>query len=43
MSEEQSHLSVTSRGEVKIVEFADRKILDELCISEIRDELAGLS
>lgn len=42
MSEEQSHLSVTSRGEVKVVEFADRKILDELCISEIRDELAGL-
>jgi anti-sigma B factor antagonist len=27
---------------VSVVEFADRKILDELCIAEIRDELTAL-
>lgn len=42
MSEEQSHLTVTNRNGVSVVEFADRKILDELCIVEIRDELSGL-
>ncbi len=42
MAQEQSHLTVTSRDGVNVVEFADRKILDELCISEIRDELSKL-
>ncbi len=42
MSEEQSHLTVTNRSGVSVVEFADRKILDELCITEIRDELSEL-
>jgi anti-sigma B factor antagonist len=42
MTEQPSHLSVTNRRGVSIVEFADRKILDELCINEIRDELLGL-
>lgn len=42
MTEQRSHLSVTNKRGVNIVEFADRKILDELCINEIRDELIGL-
>ncbi len=42
MGEERSHLTVTNRDGVNVVEFADRKILDELCISEIRDELFRL-
>ncbi len=42
MTKEKSHLSVTNREGVSIVEFAERKILDELCITEIRDELAKL-
>jgi anti-sigma B factor antagonist len=42
MTKEKSHLSIANREGVSIVEFAERKILDELCISEIRDELAKL-
>lgn len=42
MAEQNSHLTIKDRGGVRIVEFSDRKILDELCISEIRDELSGL-
>ncbi len=42
MTNERSHLTVTNRDGVSMVEFADRKILDELCISEIRDELSNL-
>lgn len=42
MSEEKSHLTITDQDGVRVVEFADRKILDELCISEIREELAKL-
>ena len=42
MTEENSHLTVVDRKGVSVVEFADRKILDELCISEIREELAQL-
>ena len=42
MTEGQSHLMVMERNGVHIVEFADRKILDELCISEIREELSKL-
>ncbi len=42
MAEEQSHLTVRESEGVKIVEFADRKILDELCIAEIREELSAL-
>jgi len=42
MSEPRSHLTVTSRDGVNVVEFADRKILDELCIAEIREELTAL-
>lgn len=42
MSEEQSHLSVTSKDGVHIVEFSDRKILEELSIRHIEDELFAL-
>lgn len=42
MTEQRSHLTVTSRDGVNVVEFADRKILDELCIAEIREELTAL-
>ncbi len=42
MTEETSHLTVKRSDGVTIVEFADRKILDELCINEIRDELSKL-
>ena len=36
------HLSVRERDGVKIIQFADRKILEELAISEIQEELLGL-
>ena len=42
MTEERSHLTIAKCGGVSVVEFADRKILDELCIAEIRDELLSL-
>ena len=42
MVEERSHLTITSSSGVKVVEFADRKILEELCISEIGEELSKL-
>lgn len=42
MASERSHLKIKDCGGVKVVEFADRKILDELCIAEIRDELSKL-
>jgi len=42
MTDEAAHLSITESNDVRIVEFADRKILEELSISEIGDELARL-
>ena len=39
---EQVHLAVTETNGVTVVEFADRKILDELAIAEIQEELARL-
>lgn len=36
---ERSHLAMRRNGKISIVEFADRKILDELAIQEITDEL----
>ena len=39
----QPHLSVRKKGSVSVVEFADRKILDELSITEIGDELTKLA
>ena len=43
MTKEQSHLKISNSDGVTVVEFADRKILDELSISEIRDELTKLA
>ena len=44
MPEEKAntHLSTHKSGAVTVVEFSDRKILDELSISEIGDELNEL-
>ena len=42
MAEERSHLSILEINGVQVVEFNDRKILEELSISEIGEELAEL-
>lgn len=42
MSEQPARLKVKEADGVSIIEFADRKILDELCILEIQDELSKL-
>lgn len=42
MSEKQRHLTIQDSGDVHIVQFADRKILEELMIAEIGDELSQL-
>lgn len=42
MTDEKSHITIRKADNVVVVEFADRKILDELVINEIADELAGL-
>ncbi len=42
MAEQASHISSTISQEVTIVEFSDRKILEELEIREIEDELDRL-
>ncbi len=42
MAEDQPHLSVKNSGGINVVEFADRKILDEMSIAEIADELTEI-
>lgn len=42
MAEERSHLKVTTKDGASVVHFADRKILEELSIHEIGEELFGL-
>jgi len=42
MPEKRSHIAVENRGGVQVVHFAVRKILEELTISEIGDELYQL-
>lgn len=42
MSQSASRLKLTRADGVCQVEFADRKILDELCIAELQDELVRL-
>ncbi len=42
MAQARSHLKVRRANGVSIVEFADRKILEELSISEIQQELLSL-
>jgi anti-sigma B factor antagonist len=39
MAADQAHVKVRDSGGVKIVEFTDRKILEELSIHEIGEEL----
>jgi len=43
MTERQSHLRVQEIDGIHIVEFADRKILEELSIAEIGEELMALA
>lgn len=43
MEQPSTHLKIKRAGAVSIVEFADRKILEELSIQEIGDELRGLA
>ncbi len=42
MAEAKSNLKITDEGPVKMVEFADRKILDELTITQIGEQLSEL-
>ncbi len=42
MPQASTHLKMTKADNVDVVEFVDRKILEELCISEIGEELTGL-
>jgi len=42
MSEQPTHLSVREQNGVHVVEFSDRKILEELSISEIGEEFSSL-
>ena len=42
MAEPATRLKVSDDRGVSVIEFADRKILDELCIHEIQEELSGL-
>lgn len=42
MAQQATRLKVSDLGGVALVEFSDRKILDELCIHEIQEELSGI-
>ncbi len=42
MGEQTSRLQIRDFKGISIVEFADRKILDEICIMEIQEELEKL-
>ncbi len=42
MPEEQPNLKVTQQGDIKVIEFEDRKILEELMISQIGEILLQL-
>ncbi len=42
MAEQASRLKVRDLSGVSLVEFSDRKILDEMCIHEIQEELNQL-
>lgn len=43
MDQPSSHLKIRREGNVSIVQFADRKILEELSIHEIGEELKALA
>ena len=42
MAEQTTRLKIGNQQGISIVEFSDRKILDELCIHEIQEELSTL-
>ena len=42
MAAEQPHVKVRDSGGIRVVEFTDRKILDELSIHEIGEELGRI-
>lgn len=42
MQQELPRLNITSEGDVTVVELTDRKILDEISISQIGERLQGL-
>lgn len=42
MAEQATRLKVRERSGVSLIEFSDRKILDEMCIHEIQEELHKL-
>lgn len=43
MEQPSSHVKIKRTGSVSIVQFADRKILEELSIQQIGDELRALA
>ena len=43
MEQPSTHLKIRKEGGISVVEFADRKILDELSIQQIEDELRRLA
>ncbi len=43
MAEQESHLEIGREGGVTVVRFSDRKILEEIPISEIGDKLSTLA
>jgi len=42
MAETKANLKITKEGQVYVVEFEDRKILDELAITQIGEQLSEL-
>ena len=42
MAADQAHVKVRDSGGIRVVEFTDRKILDELSIHEIGEELSRI-
>ncbi|MBK9129374.1 MAG: STAS domain-containing protein [Phycisphaerales bacterium] len=43
MEQPSSHVKIKRQGDVSVVQFADRKILEELSIQEIGEELKTLT
>ncbi|MGB0716776.1 MAG: STAS domain-containing protein [Phycisphaerae bacterium] len=42
MTDEQSHIRVIESNDVRIVEFLDRKVLEEFTINQIGDQITDL-
>ncbi len=42
MTEQHTHLTISESNGIKVIRFTERKILEELSISEIGDELSKL-